>query len=317
MIKKLWRITAVLVMCALIAGCEIEVEEQEQTTGDSGYYLYYLAATEDGLVKENYSPGEETSEFMLADLMQRLGKKEGSAKGLSLLSAEVSINSYDRREDLLIIDFNRAYSDMSTARELLVRAGVAQTFLQIPGIRAVRFTVAGNALLNSRNEKVEDMDRDTFLELSGEDPDVYRYGTFTLYFTDRSGEKLVKETRNVYYKRSLSRERVVLEQLAKGPMVKGNYPTIPGNSSAVDVMVSDRVCYVTMNRSFADYSMDVSPEISLYSVVNSLLDVSEADKVKISVENQSGGTLRGGMQLYAFYEKNENLIAPAGTESGE
>lgn len=314
--KKICGMLAVFVLCALMAGCTIEVEEQGPGAEESGYHLFYLAASEDGLVKENYAPAEETSEFMLSDLMQRLGKKEDIKGGLSLLSAEVSINSYDRRDDLLIIDFNRAYTNMSSAREILVRAGVAQTFLQIPGIRAVRFTVAGNALLNAKNEKVEDMDRETFLELSGEDPDSYRYGTFTLYFTDRSGEKLVEETRNVYYKSSLSRERVVLEQLAKGPMEKGNYPTIPGNSAVENLIVADRVCYVTMNRSFGD-SMDVSPEISLYSVVNSLLAVSDADKVKLSVGNQSGGTLGGSVQLYAFYEKNLDLVAPAQEEGAE
>ena len=56
--------------------------------------------------------------------------------------------------------------------------------------------------------------------------DSYRYDTFTLYFTDKSGQKLVKEKRNIYYRRTLPKESVVLEQLAKGPMEEGHYPVI-------------------------------------------------------------------------------------------
>lgn len=313
--KKILCLTLVLcLLCAPLTGCEIEVEteEERQETEESGYQLFYLAASEDGLVRESYVPEEDTSEFMLADLMQRLGRKEGTRKGVSLLPAEVSINSYDRQDSLLIIDFNRAYSSMSSIREILARSGVALTFLQIPGIRSVRFTVEGSPLLNSRKEEIGDMDRDTFVEFSGGDPADYRYGTFTLYFTDRNGEKLVEETRNVYYKRSLPRERVVLEQLAKGPMEKGNYPTIPGNSSVRSVMLSDRVCYVDMSRSFLDYALDVPPEIMVYSVVNTLLAASEADRVQISVQRETEGDFGEGLPLYAFYERNEELV-----DSGE
>ena len=71
------------------------------------------------------------------------------------------------------------------------------------------------------------MTENTFVELSKKDEANYRYDTFTLYFADKSGKRLLKEMRNVCYRRTLSKERVVLEQLAKGPMVKGHYPTIP------------------------------------------------------------------------------------------
>ena len=70
------------------------------------------------------------------------------------------------------------------------------------------------------------MTEESFLELSGKDTD-YRYDTFTLYFADKSGKKLVKEERNIYYRRTLPKERVVLEQLAKGPMEEGHYAVIP------------------------------------------------------------------------------------------
>lgn len=73
----------------------------------------------------------------------------------------------------------------------------------------------------------------TFVEVSKKNEDNYRYDTFTLYFADKSGKRLLKETRNVYYRRTLPKERVVLEQLAKGPLEDGHYATIPENTMAI------------------------------------------------------------------------------------
>ena len=69
----------------------------------------------------------------------------------------------------------------------------------------------------------------------------------------------------------------------KGPLEKGHYPTIPENTEVLDVTIADRVCYVAFDRVFSSYALDVSENIPVYSVVNSLLDAVEADKVQITV----------------------------------
>lgn len=298
---------SVLLACIFLAGCTIEAEEAQKDE-ETGYEIYYLSADETKLKKEMYFPEEDSETFMVKDLMQRLGNKSGEGEEINLLPKEVSINSYDLRDGLLVIDFNSQYNKISRAREVLARAGIVKMFLQLPGIQTVRFTVAGKELLDSKNEKIGDMNADTFIEYSGQDADAYRYDTFTLYFTDKSGERLIEEKRNVYYKRNLPKEWVVLEQLAKGPMAKGNYPAIPGNTQALSVTTADRVCYVNMEQSFRENALNVTEEVQIYSVVNSLLAACEADKVQISIEGSTDGTLAGDLPLYNFYEKNENLV---------
>lgn len=220
----------------------------------------------------------------------------------------MSINSYDVQDDLLVIDFSKEYSDMSKVREIMTRAGIVQTLLQVPDITKICFTVAGQALKNSRNEEIGEMTGKTFAEYSGKDTESYRYDTFTLYFADKSGKKLVKEVRNVYYRRSLPKERIVLEQLAKGPMEEGHYPTISEHSSVLSVITADKICYVNMNSAFREGTADVSEDIAVYSVVNSILDSCDAEKVQISVEGSMDGNFRESLPLYKFYEKNENLV---------
>ena len=77
----------------------------------------------------------------------------------------MSINSYDVQDDLLVIDFSKEYTDMSKVREIMTRAGIVQTLLQVPEIAKIRFTVAGQALKDSRNEEIGEMTSKTFASI--------------------------------------------------------------------------------------------------------------------------------------------------------
>lgn len=305
--KFLCILLSACLFCISLSGCEIEVEET-RTEAVRGYSYYYLDAEETELLKEDYSPEAETADFMIPYLLQRYGDKSGGQESINLLPQEVSIDSHEIDGAVLVIDFNGQYNKMSRAKEILVRAGLVRTFLQVPGIQSVRFTVNGNPLQDSRNNSIGDMNANTFVDFSGEDMDSYSYDVFTLYFTDKSGEKLVEEQRKVYYRRNLPRERVVLEQLAKGPMVKGNYPTIPEGTTTLSVTTADRICYINLGSGFLEHLSGVSDEVSVYSVVNSLLAACEADRVQIAIDGRTDGSFGENLPYYKFYEKNEGLV---------
>lgn len=304
--KKIFMIITVLMLCLLAGGCSVEVQNDPNT--QSVYYLYDISADETQLEKVDYNPEETTAEYMLKDMMQQMNQKEDDVERISLLPDDVQMN-YSVEGEVLVVNFNSQYTQMSKAREILVRAGVVKTFLQVPGISAVRFTVENQDLTDSKGESVGEMTADTFAEFSGNEPDAYCSTTFTLYFTDKDGQNLVKEQRTVRYRRSIPKERIVLEQLMKGPMEKGHYPTIPENTEVLDVTIADRICYVAFDRVFSSYALDVSEKIPVYSVVNTLLDALEADKVQITVGTSDKLDIFGQkMSLYRFYEKNDKLV---------
>ena len=173
----------------------------------------------------------------------------------------------------------------------------------------MRFTIENEDLTDSRGQAVGNMTADTFAEFTGTEPDAYCSNTFTLYFTDKEGTHLVKEQRTVRYKRTIPRERIILEQLMKGPMEKGHYPTIPENSEVLSLTRANGICYVDYNSVFQDYALDVSEQIAVYSVVNTLIAATDVDKVEISIEGNKEVTFGQNMQLYKFYEWNDSLLA--------
>ena len=307
--KKLFSAVLALVLaCSLLTGCTVETQEEKVDSGSNQYYLYYVNKDETKVVKERYQPEQESAEFMLQDFTGILNAQEGSGDNLALLPSGVQLVTYRLNESLLDLEFNSDYSEMSRAREILVRAGVARTFLQIPGVTGIKIFIESEELKDSKGQAVGVIDGNTFVEMWGSDKDAYRYDTFTLYFTDKTGEHLVAEQRNVYYKRILPRERVILEQLAKGPMVKGHYPTIPQETEILGVEVSDDVCYVDFSSAFSDSGIDIPVNTMIYSVVNSLLDTASADKVQISVEGDTEATLSDGTSLYSLFSKNTDLV---------
>ena len=67
--------------------------------------------------------------------------------------------------------------------------------------------------------------------------------------------------------------------------------------------------YINMNSTFRDETPEVGENISIYSVVNSIIDSCDVDRVQISIEGSTEGNFQDSLPLYKFYEKNEDLIA--------
>lgn len=296
-------------LCLFFTGCTVE---EEKTAAEEGtqYYFYYVDSDQTKLERQAYSPEEESEEFMVADLMGMFNDKEIKVSGQHLLPDEVRMDSYEISENVLKITFNNAYSEMSLAREVLVRAGIVKTFVQVPGITSVQFFIGQQELTDTKGQAVGEMNASTFVETSVDDKDTYRSDTFTLYFTDKEGKNLVEETRKVYYRRSIPKARVALEQLVKGPMEKDHYPTLPENTQLLNVVIEDNVCYADFDNVFLDYALTgLDENIPVYSVVNTLVSAAGVEKVEISVGGKNEVTFGENMNLYNFYQWNEELIS--------
>lgn len=309
--KTIWIIcvTAACIFLGLIG--YISVTEKNRNSSEPQYSFYYINSDETKLKEENYTPEKETAEVMLKNFSDSLNDRETREDGISLFPDGVKISSYSIQDNVLHLEFNEAYTKMSRTRELLVRTGVVKIFLQVPGVDSVEIYVGKKPLTDTRGEEVGPMNSDTFVEFSGSDGDVYSYDTFTLYFTNKNGDKLVEEQRSVRYRRNLPKATVVLEQLARGPLEKGHYPTIPENSQVLSLTRANGICYVDYNSVFQDYALNVSEQIPIYSVVNTLIAATDVDKVEISIEGKKEVTFGQDMQLYKFYEWNDSLLAGA------
>lgn len=311
--KKLFKALTLLIICVLGTGCSI-TGQKDETVIEDGYFFYYINEEETELVKEPYEPKEETTDAMLQELMQLLKNpdedKSEEDNEINLLPSKVKINSHTIGKGILTIDFSEEYKKMSTVREILTRAGVVKTFVQVPDIRYVQFTVSGKPLTDSKGKEIGPMNEEFFIEYSGNGDSTYQYAVLTLYFTDKDGTFLIPEKRKVYYNSNMSLEQVVLEQLIEGPRKEGNYPTLPSDCDVLNTVTSDNTCYINFDYEFLEGFLPVQEDVPIYSIVNSLTDVCGTGRVQISVEGDSKAVFRETMSLNQFFTKNEELIDP-------
>ena len=283
--------------------------EEAGSGGGRTYESCYLSHDETQILSGQVQIEEEEPEEVLQKLMGRINNKDKQGEGVALLPAGVQITTYSISGSLLELEFNEEYLAMNPVREFMARVGVVRTLLQVPGIASIRFRIGNQELLGRNGEPVGAMDWGDFLDLSKDDLRDYRYDSITLYYADKDGKRLVPETKNLYCKQEVSREYVILEQLAKGPIEKGHYPTISESIDIRSVVVAGDVAHVDLGRAFIDRPQEnISSELAVASVVNSLIEGGAVERVQITVNGDPHAVMPGGLELYQYFGWNKKLV---------
>lgn len=298
-----------LAVCAtfLAAGCAGKDEE-------SAYKFYYLNLEENALAEEAWEPESEDTGAMADEMASALFEAPQDTEHMNLFPEEVKLQEYNLEDGTITLDFSSAYLSMDATREILVRAALVRSYIQIPGIEKVKVTVDGEPLKDASGAEIGALDADSFVENSGKEINAYQSASLTLYFSNRSGDKLVEENRSLYYSTSIPLERIVVEQLIKGPSEEGHAAVIPSETKILGVTTTDGICYVNLDKSFLDSSLSVQEEIPVYALVNSLVATCGVEAVQISVNGETKVTFRDDIQLSRLFHMDQSLIEEEGED---
>lgn len=293
----------VLLVMALLAGCA-----RGKAPEGNSISLYYVNSEGTGLVKEECETEGETLEEKISHVLRELQKDTDSIDYKSAYPSDVKINNWELTDSDLEIDFADSYKEMNTTEELLLRAATVQSLVQLSGVDYVIFTVDGKTLKDDDGNEVGYMSRETFVDNTGTSLHSYQDGNLRLFFTNKKGDKLVEEEVNVRYNSNMSVEKLIVEQLLKGPSVEGVYPTIPQGTKLLSVAVRDGICYVNFDEGFLSTAANVSPQITIYSVVNSIIEGGQASQVQILINGEINVEYNGNLTLEKPFERNLELV---------
>ena len=269
---------------------------------------YYLNSEETKLVTEAFETEKTQAADQVAAMEETISVQKSSKGRISLLPENVSILECRLENHQLILNLNGAYYDMDRAKEILVRAGLVKSFVQLDNVDEVLIQVEGLGLKNSDGQDVGPMDTKDFVETEGREIDAYQYGTFTLYFANAEGDGLVREVRKVYYSTSVPMEREVVELLIQGPLGEDSQATMPSNLGILSVNVSDGIAYVNLDNTFVSGALALPDDLIIYSLVNSLVEGSGVERVQISVNGETNVSFRNSVDLNQFFEENLTLV---------
>lgn len=114
------------------------------------------------------------------------------------------------------------------------------------------------------------------------------------------------------YNSNISMDKLVVEQLIEGPEDEENgengYATISPETKVVSVTTRDGVCYVNLDEGFLTQQGNVTPEVAVYSIVNSLAELSGINKVQISVNGSTDLVYMETIPLSQVFERNLEIM---------
>lgn len=289
----------------LCTACGDRREAQEVTS----YKIYYVNNDETKIVDREYMSETSDGALLLAEFLEQLAHISEKMEYETLLEKEISVVGHTLDNGLLTLDFDESYHNLRGTREILVRASIVRTLTQIPGVERITFTVNGEQLMDAAGAAVGVMAADTFIENAGNEINAYEKVDLRLYFANEAGDSLVEEIRrNVVYNSNISLEKLVVEKLVEGPMAEGAYPTINPTTKIVSVTVKDGTCYVNLNNDFLNQPYNVASDVTIYSITNSLAELSNVNRVQISINGETNISYRENMSLNNVFERNLDIL---------
>jgi germination protein M len=263
-------------------------------------------------VKLEHTNGSERIKELLGELQTQptdAGMRQTIPSDISVLG--VDVGTYQ-----ISVDFSASYNDLEPIEEILTRAAIVKTLIQNTDYLYVMFTVEGEPLTNDNGITVGAMGLDSFVENPGQQISSSQTANLTLYFSNAEGNALIAETREVRYSSNTSMDKLVLEQLLDGPKESGLLATIPSGTRLITISTVDGVCYVNLDETFANQNQEISEQVVLYSIVDSLTELQTIDKVQISINGDTKGKVRYTYDLSTMYEEDPSLITTIPVEEG-
>ena len=306
--KRNRRMTAAILLILLVilfAGCARQKEEPKVL---EGYQIYYINKEETAVVREAYAPAAENAEELLEEFILCLQEDSADKEMKSAIPDNVFILNYTLNNGQLSLSFAQPYLEMSKTYEILCRSAIVRTLCQIPEVEYVSFLVGDKPLLDSNDTPIGPLNEESFVENAGDEINIYTMTTLQLYFTNEKGDSLVGERVEVHYSSNMSVEKLVVEQLIKGPITKDAYPAIPPETKIVSVSTKDGICYVNLDKGFLEQGYDVLEMIPVYSIVNSLTELPGISKVQILINGETNITYQESIRFETIFERNLDMI---------
>ena len=296
-VKKYVLTGMLLMLLAVLTGCGT----REPETGKK-ISVYYVNTAETKVEVHDQYLNTKTPEEQLEETMTFLSTTPEKLEYKAPFDMGFQVLDYEVEDGKLVINVDKAYSELSVTTEVLVRAAVVRTLTQLSNVKYVTITVEGSQLYDNAGELVGWMNAEQFINNDGNEINTYELVKVKLYFANADGDKLIAAYREKHYSTNTPLERFVVEELIAGP-IEGLYPVINPETKIINILTKDGICYVNLDSSFLTVVNNVSTEVAVYSIVNSLVELDNINKVQILVNGEVPSTFSN-----STFERNLDYV---------
>lgn len=295
MVRNIGIILILLLNISLLSSCG---ETQDSVDNDS--YIYFLNDTKDSLEKVQYNIEAEETELIVEELLKNMEANSEEGKYFSAKPNSIETPEFLIVDKTLTLYFEDSYSEIKRTDEILYRAALVLTMTQIEDINYVNMYVGEQPLLDSNGLPLSNLTTKNFVDLSGEITDLDQEVSLLMYYPNEDGEMLVGENYEGEIESNTSLEEVVVSKL-KGKVFSENV-------EVYSVLTRDSVCYVDFSKEFNIEYVGIDDSVAIYSIVNSLCELSNISQVKISVDGDSDLKYHENISLNQNFTRNLDLV---------
>lgn len=302
--KWIYKISTLLVTLFL-CGCGSE----EPFVQEASNQLYFVDKEVTQLVSEGYKVSGTTTEEQVAEYIQALEIEPVNEEYEKAKPTSVVINGFViGKNGQVTLHFDSSYYEVTGVKEVLMRAAIVKTICQAEHIDAVEFYINGQPLIGSLGKPLGLMSEEDFIDNTGAQTNYYQYVYSTLYFANEAGDALVESNLKIPYDGTISTEQVIIEQLIMGPIEEGMKRTLPEKTKLLKVSTKEGICTIDFNEEFLKEVEGVLGEVSLYSVVNSLVELPHIYRVQFTVQGEVQKQFQNSIPLSGQFERKLELL---------
>ena len=181
-----YMMTGILLLSFLLTGCG----SQEPQTGKK-MSMYYINTAETKVEVHEQYLNTKTLDEQLDETMRYLSTTPEKLEYKAPLDMGFRVLDYEVEDGKLLINVDKAYSELSPTTEVLVRAAIVRTLTQLPNVKYVGITVEDSQLYDNAGEMVGWMNADQFINNDGNESNTYELVKVKLYFANADGDKLI------------------------------------------------------------------------------------------------------------------------------
>ena len=297
---------------SIIWGIFVYTKNIKMAEGTDTFNMYYINTDTNILEIEKRAINSVSDQKLMFNTVVEEYFAGSKNANLSLvLPKEFKVKNKSYKNRTAYIDLVGSYNEMPSYLKILSMGSLVYTLTDIDFIDNVCVSAEGKAVMDANNEKQAVFNRENVMYNPTVSPEKTNWQVIYLYFADQSGKKLVCQQRGMEVKQSLSLEYQIVEQLINGPdNSKGDQlqQTVPNSTKIRDIKTEEGICYVNLSRDFIKKNSSISEPIVIYSIVNSLTEFGNVNRVQFLIEGEKINEYSSDLDFSKPFARNTLLI---------
>jgi germination protein M len=274
--------------------------------------ISYINQNETKLVKETHYIESTDTKDQVVEVLTLLCSVPDNKELRATLTSGINVITFSYENGKVTLSLGEKYKELTKTTEVLTRAAIVRSLTALDEVDGVMITVNGEPITDASGNAIGIMTADMFVDNAGTQVEaVENRVTLRLYFANEAGDGLIAVNRELTHNADVSNvsmEKLVVEQLIGGPVNDETYPTINPDTKLVNSTVKDGICYLTFDSTFVTAVNNVTTDVTIYSIVNSLVELSNINKVQFAIEGNKDGKFRDKYELSTIFERNLSLV---------